>query len=66
MYKNAEQCRKIPHMGDKASREAWFPGGPRSPKNPIFLKIGKNHPKLKNSKTSRQNQQKKTFFARRF
>ena len=34
-------------------REAWFPGGPRIPKNPIFLKNGKNHPKRKNSKTSR-------------
>ena len=28
-------------------------GGPRIPKNPIFLKNGKNHPKRKNSKTSR-------------
>ena len=27
--------------------------GPRIPKNPIFLKNGKNHPKRKNSKTSR-------------
>ena len=26
-------------------REAWFPGGPRIPKNPIFLKNGKNLPK---------------------
>ena len=34
-------------------RKAWFPGGPRIPKNPIFLKNGKNHPKRKNSKTSR-------------
>ena len=34
-------------------REAWFLGGPRIPKNPIFLKNGKNHPKRKNSKTSR-------------
>ena len=33
-------------------REAWFPGGPRIPKNPIFFKNGKNHPKRKNSKTS--------------
>ena len=30
--------------------EAWFPGGPRIPKNPIFLKNGKNHPKHKYSK----------------
>ena len=28
-------------------------GGPEIPKNPIFLKNGKNHPKRKNSKTSR-------------
>ena len=28
-------------------------GGPRIPQNPIFLKSGKNHPKRKNSKTSR-------------
>ena len=28
-------------------------GGPRIPKNPIFLKNGKNHPKRKNSKMSR-------------
>ena len=34
-------------------REAWFLGGPRIPKNPIFLNNGKNHPKRKNSKTSR-------------
>ena len=34
-------------------REAWFPGGPRIPQNQIFLKNGKNHPKRKNSKTSR-------------
>ena len=34
-------------------REAWFPGGPRIPKNQMFLKNGKNHPKRKNSKTSR-------------
>ena len=33
--------------------EAWFPGGTRISKNPIFLKNGKNHPKRKNSKTSR-------------
>ena len=33
--------------------EAWCPGGPRIPENPIFLKNGKNHPKRKNSKTSR-------------
>jgi hypothetical protein len=31
-------------------REARFPGGPRIPKNRIFLKNGKNHPKRKNSK----------------
>ena len=29
-------------------REAWFLGGPRIPKNPIFLKNGKNQPKRKN------------------
>ena len=34
-------------------REAWFPGGPRIPKTRFFLKNGKNHPKRKNSKTSR-------------
>ena len=34
-------------------REAWFPGGPRIPKNQIFLKNKKNHLKRKNSKTSR-------------
>ena len=34
-------------------REAWFPGGPRIPKNPIFLKNAKNHPKRKNTKKSR-------------
>ena len=34
-------------------REAWFPGGPRIPINPIFLKNGKNHQKCKNSKMSR-------------
>ena len=28
--------------------EAWFPGGPRIPKNPIFLKNGKN---IQNAKT---------------
>ena len=28
-------------------------GGPRIPQNPIFLKNGKNHPKRKNSKMSR-------------
>ena len=33
--------------------EAWFPGGPKIPKTPIFLKNGKNHPKRKNLKTSR-------------
>ena len=33
--------------------EAWFPGGPLTPKNQIFLKNRKNHPKRKNSKTSR-------------
>jgi hypothetical protein len=33
--------------------EAWFPGGSRIPRNPFFLKNGKNHPKRKNSKTSR-------------
>ena len=27
-------------------------GGPRIPKNPIFMKNGKNHPKHKNSKIS--------------
>ena len=31
-------------------REAWFSGGPRIPKNRIFLKNGKNHPKRKKSK----------------
>ena len=32
-------------------REAWFLGGPRIPKNPIFFwKNGRNHPKRKNSK----------------
>ena len=31
-------------------REAWFPGGPKIPKNPIFLKNGKNHPKRKKLK----------------
>ena len=34
-------------------REAWFPGGPRIPKNPNCLKNGKSHPKCKNSKMSR-------------
>ena len=34
-------------------REAWFPGGPRTPKNQIFLENGKNHPKRKNSIMSR-------------
>ena len=34
-------------------REAWFLGGPRIPKNPIFLINRKNHPKRRNSKTSR-------------
>ena len=37
-------------------REPWFPPcfvGQRIPKNPIFLKNGKNHPKRKNSKISR-------------
>ena len=33
-------------------REAWFPGGPRILKNPIFWKNGKNHPKRKNAKIS--------------
>ena len=33
--------------------EAWFPGGPRIPKNLIFWKERKNHPKRKNSKMSR-------------
>ena len=32
------------------NREAWFPGGPRILKNPIFLKNGKNHPKPKTQK----------------
>ena len=34
-------------------REAWFPGGPRIPKNPNCLKKRQNHPKRKKSKTSR-------------
>ena len=34
-------------------RDVLFPGGPRIPKNLIFWKNGKNHPKGKNSKTSR-------------
>ena len=34
-------------------REVWFLGGPKLPKNQIFLKNGKNHPKRKNSKASR-------------
>ena len=34
------------------SKKIRFPGGPRIPNNPIFLKNGKNHPKRKNSKTS--------------
>ena len=34
-------------------RRAWFPCGPRIPKNPNFLKNRKNHPKHKNSKMSR-------------
>ena len=33
--------------------EVWFPGGPTIPENPIFLENGKNPPKRKNSKTSR-------------
>ena len=34
-------------------REAWFLGGPRIPKNPIFLEKQKKSPKTQNSKTSR-------------
>ena len=37
-------------------RKAWFPPcfvGQRIPQNSIFLKNGKNHPKCKNSKSSR-------------
>ena len=34
-------------------RLAWFPGGPRLPQNPNCLEKGKNHPKRKNSKISR-------------
>ena len=37
-------------------RGAWFPGGPRIPKNLFFQKNRKNHPKRKNSKTSRDMQ----------
>ena len=34
--------------------EAWCPGGPRIPQNPIFFwKNGKHHPKQKNLKMSR-------------
>ena len=31
-------------------REAWFPGGPRIPQNPIFLKNGKNSSKTQKLK----------------
>ena len=34
-------------------QEAWFQGGPRIPKNLNGLKNRKNHPKCKNSKTSK-------------
>ena len=55
--KNVQKYAKISNrLFDQRSlihREAWFPDGPRIPKNPIFLKSRKNHPKRKNSKTSR-------------
>ena len=55
--KNVQKYAKIRHTPFNQRSlihcEAWFPGGPRIPKNPIFLKNGKNHQKLKNSKTSR-------------
>ena len=43
-------------------QEAWFLGGPRIPKNPSFLKNGKNHPKRKTQKRLEICQ--KTFFLR--
>ena len=95
--KNIQKYAKISDtLFDQRSlihREAWFPGGPRIPKNPFFFKRKKSSEtqKLKNvqryAKISdtpfdqkslirreawfppcfvRQNQQKKTFFARRF
>ena len=52
--------RKNPAYGRQSiSRPMWIvapmpqEGGPRIPKNPIFLKNGKNHLKRKNSKTSK-------------
>ena len=57
ILKNAQKYAKISDTPfDQRSlihREAWFPGGQRIPKNPISLTNGKNHPKRKNSKTSR-------------
>ena len=48
--KNVQKYAKICDTPSLIHREAWFPGGPRIPKNPIFLKNGKTHPKRKNSK----------------
>ena len=56
LKKRLEICQICDTLFDQRSvihREAWFPGGPRTPKNPIFLRNGKNHPKRKNSKTSK-------------
>ena len=53
VYKYAKICDTPFDQRSLIHREAWFPGGLRIPKNPIFLKNGNNHLKLKNSKTSR-------------
>ena len=57
--KNSKTSRNNPKLAIRPSTrglihwEAWFPGGPKIPQNPIFLKNGKNLQKRKNSKTSR-------------
>ena len=55
-HKNSKNLQKYDKISDTPfdqrsliHREAWFPGGPRIPKNPMFLKNGKNHPKRKKS-----------------
>ena len=53
VYKYAKISNTPFHYRSLIQWEAWFPGRPRIPQNLNVLKNRKSHPKLKNSKASR-------------